>query len=130
MYDAKKVIVGILVFLALATAPFWLNAGKTTSMPELELPKTEKKCVETKEWMRANHMQLLDKWRNEVVRQDKREYVSMEYGKKYEKSLTLTCMKCHETKKKFCDRCHTYASVNPYCWSCHVAPVEKEEEKL
>jgi hypothetical protein len=35
-----------------------------------------------------------------------------------------TCMQCHTSKKKFCDTCHAYASVTPYCWDCHLAPVE------
>jgi hypothetical protein len=27
------------------------------------------------------------------------------------------------SKKQFCEECHTYASVKPYCWECHVVPV-------
>ncbi len=123
-----RVIIGVIVFLGLVTSPFWLSAGRSKPMPKLELPKIEKKCVEPKEFMRENHMQLLDDWRLEVVRQDDREYVSKEYGKKYLKSLTRTCLDCHENKKKFCDRCHTYTGVAPYCWTCHVAP--EVEEKI
>jgi hypothetical protein len=33
-------------------------------------------------------------------------------------------MACHTSKKEFCDRCHDYTSVTPYCWDCHLAPVE------
>ena len=25
-------------------------------------------------------------------------------------------------KADFCDKCHTYASVKPYCWDCHTEP--------
>jgi hypothetical protein len=75
--------------------------------------------------MRANHMTMLDDWRHEVVREGKRDYKN-EAGKKFKKSLTLTCLDCHENKKKFCDKCHTYAGVKPYCWECHVDPKAKE----
>ena len=127
MHDTNKVIVGIIVFVVLLTSPFWLNAfSKFKPMPELELPKAEKQCVEPKEWMKANHMQLLDEWRHEAVRLDERTYVSREYGKEYPKSLTLTCLDCHDKKKNFCDRCHTYANVKPYCWSCHVVPEDNQ----
>ena len=26
----------------------------------------------------------------------------------------------------FCDRCHNYLAVSPYCWDCHVDPKEFE----
>lgn len=121
MYDAGKVIAGLVVFLVLMTSPFWLNMGKTAEYPKLELPAVEKQCIESKEYMRANHMQMLDDWRLEAVRDGQREYVSSD-GRKFDKSLTRTCLKCHENKKNFCDRCHTYTSVKPYCWECHVDP--------
>ena len=47
-------------------------------------------------------------------------------GKMYNMSLSNTCMDCHSNKADFCDRCHDYASVQPYCWSCHIEdPKEK-----
>jgi hypothetical protein len=39
-------------------------------------------------------------------------------------SLTGTCLDCHSDKEKFCDACHTYSAVDPYCWDCHVIPEE------
>ena len=48
-------------------------------------------------------------------------------GKTYNMSLSNTCMDCHDNKAEFCDRCHDYASVRPYCWDCHIEnPKEKE----
>jgi hypothetical protein len=41
-------------------------------------------------------------------------------GKEFEMSLQKTCMKCHTNKAEFCDKCHNYASVRPYCWDCHI----------
>jgi hypothetical protein len=37
-------------------------------------------------------------------------------------SLTQTCMRCHESRADFCDRCHAYAGAQPACWGCHVDP--------
>jgi hypothetical protein len=39
MYDSGKVIVGILVFLALMSSPFWLNAGRVSKVPEPKKPR-------------------------------------------------------------------------------------------
>jgi hypothetical protein len=126
MYDSGKVIVGILVFLALMSSPFWLNAGRVSKVPEPKKPAVEKgkECVESNAYMRANHMQMVDEWRNEVVREAERDYLNTN-GKKFRKSLTLTCLDCHDEKKEFCDKCHTYAGVKPYCWECHIDPKEK-----
>jgi len=38
-------------------------------------------------------------------------------------------MHCHSNKKKFCDECHNYMAVKPFCWDCHIQPREKEESK-
>ena len=134
MYNGGKIIAGLIVFIGLFTFPVFYNMGKTSKMPEpklntpaiMELPEAERKCVESKEYMRANHMQLLNDWRDQVVREGDLEYVSTT-GKKYIMSLQNTCMHCHSNKKEFCDKCHTYASVpDPYCWTCHISPKEKE----
>ena len=121
----------IVVFVAVMLSPVWMGmAGKAdTPKPEItkELKAEGKKCVRSASWMRANHMQLLDEWRDEVVRDSDRDDVYM--GIHTDKSLSRTCMKCHDNKKNFCDRCHAYASVEPFCWTCHVEPKEKLEPK-
>jgi len=76
--------------------------------------------------MRANHMSLLDEWRDSVVRDADRLYKGTN-GKSFDMSLSTgeeSCLGCHVDKEKFCDRCHTYASVAPYCWECHTNPKE------
>lgn len=125
MYDTGKIITGLLVFIALVTFPAWYNqaVAKSVAKPELEYPK-DTKCVEPKAQMKALHMDMLNKWRDEVVRNGERTYVAAD-GTKYEKSLSKTCVSCH-TKATFCDRCHDYTGVNPYCWSCHIDPKEKK----
>lgn len=125
MQDGGKIITGIVIFVGLMTFPFWYNVGSAAyERPELELPKDAKQCVEETEWMRAEHMSLLNEWRDIAVREGKRDYVGLG-GKTYDMSLQNTCMECHKTKEKFCDRCHTTASVSPYCWDCHIAPKEE-----
>jgi hypothetical protein len=118
-----KIVAVLLGFIALLLFPIWFSAlfGGTGAKPQIVLPKTEKKCVANTEYMRHWHMDLLNNWRDEVVREGKRIYIS-EDGSKYEMSLTLTCLRCHDNKAKFCDQCHNYVGVDPYCWDCHVAP--------
>lgn len=125
MYDAGKVIVGLVVFLALITFPTWYNVatGKATYVPELAKPVKGERCVADTEYMRASHMDLLNTWRDQVVRHNVRVYVADD-GARYNMSLTSTCLDCHSNKKEFCDRCHDYMSVDPYCWDCHVIPEE------
>ncbi len=133
MYNAGKILIGLVIFLGLATFPFFYNMGKAVAKPEpkldtpeiMKLAKQDRKCVESKEFMRANHMQMLNDWRDSVVRDNTRVYVNAE-GKKFDMSLQNTCMRCHSNKKKFCDECHNYMAVAPYCWDCHIAPKEKE----
>ncbi|NJB69040.1 cytochrome c [Desulfobaculum xiamenense] len=125
MYDGGKIIAGIIVFLGLMTFPFWYNVGQAAyKTPELQKPANAKQCIETAEWMKAEHMQLLNEWRDEVVRNGNRLYTSKQSGEHFEMSLQKTCMSCHTSKKEFCDKCHDAAAVAPYCWDCHIAPKE------
>lgn len=122
MYNAKYVIPGIIVFLAVFTFPFWANVGSASYVkPELKYPADATECIESKEFMQAEHMQMLNTWRDEVVRNGNRIYTASN-GKEWNMSLQNTCMKCHANKEEFCDKCHDTNSVNPYCWDCHVAP--------
>ena len=129
MYDASKIVAGLAIFAVIATSPLWYNALSTASPAPPTLPKPANgstECVEATEYMRANHMQLLDRWRDTVVRDDVRTYTSELSGKEYTMSLSDTCLGCHSNKQQFCDACHTYSAVNPYCWTCHVIPEEAQ----
>ncbi len=126
MYDKGKVIAGLCIFLILITFPFWFNLGKAAPAPVLKLTdkaKAAKTCVLPKQTMKADHMQLLNEWRDSVVRDNKRIYVSSD-GKEYDMALTNTCLDCHGARAEFCTKCHNYASVTPYCWDCHIDPKE------
>jgi len=122
MNDRNKIIAGLIVFLAVFTLPVWYNLGKAAPAPELKLTdkaKEAKTCVMSTDYMRANHMQVLDLWRHSVVRNAERTFVNTE-GKAFDMSLSNTCLDCHSNKADFCDKCHDYASVSPYCWDCHI----------
>jgi hypothetical protein len=122
MYNKGIIIAGLAVFLVLVTFPFWYNLGKAAPAPERILTtqaKAAKECVLPVELIRTEHMQMLNDWRNTVVRDGMRLYVESN-GKKYEMSLSNTCLDCHSNKPEFCDRCHNYAAVTPYCWDCHI----------
>ena len=94
MYNAKYIIPGVLIAVVAFTSPFWLNlGGKTYVYPEVALPTGE----------------------------GKREYVATD-GRKWVISLQDTCMACHTNKADFCDKCHNSNNVDPYCWTCHIAP--------
>lgn len=122
MYNAKYIVPGLVIFVVLFTIPFWSNFGASKyERPALALPLTEKECIEPREFMAAEHMQLLNTWRDMALREEKREYVSSK-GKVWAISLQNTCMTCHVNKAEFCDKCHNSNSVSPYCWDCHVEP--------
>lgn len=126
------IIAGLAVFVIAVLSPFWFNmATETEAAPKPELTgpaATAKKCVLDKYDMRANHMSLLDEWRDSVVRDADRMYTGVN-GHSFNMSLSTgenSCLGCHNEKDKFCDRCHTYASVEVYCWDCHTNPKEIE----
>lgn len=127
MSDKGTVIIGLAILLVAAAFPVWYGflPGKRTAPPVIEKPAGETKCVEDTDYMTARHMDLLNTWRDEVVREGKRTHVSKD-GRKFEMSLTRTCMKCHVDREQSCDRCHNYMAVHPYCWDCHLG---REKEK-
>jgi len=126
MSDRGKILLGLAIFVILITFPFWsrLAAGEPElGRTELEYPDpaVASACVEDSTWMAANHPHLLNQWRNDVVRSGNTEYVASS-GETYLKSLTKTCLDCHEDRDAFCTRCHDYADVQPTCWECHTTP--------
>jgi hypothetical protein len=125
MNDRAKIVGGLTAFLVLVAFPIWHTVGLAgdVARPELELPEDSAQCVEDAQYMRAYHVDLLNQWRNAVVRDGEREHTSSS-GKTYNMSLTGTCMECHSNRDTFCTRCHDYANVEPRCWSCHVEPEE------
>jgi len=125
MHDTGKIITGLIVFLVIITSPMWYHkaSGTVPTIPDPKIISDSKVCVAPTDYMKVLHMDLLNEWRDDVVRRDDRFYLGLD-GKEYEKSLSHTCMDCHSNKSEFCDRCHDYTGVEPYCWDCHVEPRE------
>lgn len=123
MKDRGLIIAGLVIFVVLMTFPIWYNLAVGEATTKLDLAPADKgdRCVLERAEMRANHMDILNRWRDDVVRIGERIYKSPD-GTEYNMSLTNTCLDCHTQKDKFCDRCHNYLSVDPYCWSCHIIP--------
>jgi hypothetical protein len=122
MHDAGKIIAGLVIFLAIATSPmlYQWTKGAVPGPPELKISPESEQCVQPTQFMRSLHMDLLDDWRDEAVRDGDRTYVAFD-GKVYEKSIAGTCLSsCHSSKDEFCDRCHEYVGAEPYCWDCHA----------
>jgi len=123
------IILGLLIFIIGITFPFWYSGGEKAAPPKLDLDTPviaqlqNKKCMEDKAFMRANHMKLLNAWRDEAVREGRRLYTAKD-GRVFEKSLTGTCIQCHSNREQFCDRCHNYVGAKPSCFDCHVIPGE------
>jgi hypothetical protein len=132
MKDKGLIVIGLVVFTLIAISPFLYNFGNAAARPEIvlsEKAKAAKACVMPKAYMTSEHMQLLDQWRNEVVRNGQRIFETPNHPaqKQFVMSLSNTCLDCHSNKAEFCDRCHNHASVRPYCWDCHIdKPKEME----
>jgi hypothetical protein len=127
IYDKGKIFLGLAIFLALVASPFWYNpvfgTGKNAP-PEVKLPAKEKLCVLSRDEMRSSHMQVIYDWRETVVRGGGRT-VTLADGREFAMSLSNTCLGCHDNKKEFCDACHGYLAVKPFCWDCHFDPKEQ-----
>ena len=124
MGDNGKIYLGLAIFVILITFPFWGRLAAGDALPgraDLEYPANEEACVEDTPYMRASHMDLLNQWRDDLVREGNPDFVSSN-GQTYLKSLTKTCLSCHEDRDAFCTRCHDYADVQPTCWECHTTP--------
>ena len=81
MGDKGKILFGLSVFVILVTFPFWgrLAGGEPeVGRAELVYPDLSKAtaCVEDSAWMTANHMNLLNEWRDDLVRKGEGEYIS------------------------------------------------------
>jgi hypothetical protein len=125
MYNGGKVVAGLAIFAVIITSPFLLNIGRAHEAPQpsLDTPvinqMRDRQCVESAEYMRTEHMQMLNNWRDQVVRNGETFYVSSS-GREYTMSLENGCLECHSNQQEFCASCHTYANVDPYCWDCHT----------
>lgn len=119
-----KIALFVAVFCLIAAVPFAANATAPAKDPNVSLDTPtinalpEKRCVESAEYMRANHMVMLEQWRDDAVRSGDLTYVNSR-GERFEKSLHETCLSCHSNPDEFCTACHSYSGVSLYCEDCH-----------
>ena len=93
---------------------------KAGGAPKPVITKAAKgeQCVEPTDFMRRNHMKLLDHHRDQAVIQ----------GVRTKKHSLKECINCHASEKTgsvatakedFCVSCHSYAAVKIDCFDCH-----------
>ena len=104
--------------LAVASPVLAADAGRVPK-PAIEAGRGEK-CVESTEFMRKNHMELLKHQRDET----------MHKGIRTTKYSLNGCIECHASRKNdsvvgsqqnFCQSCHSYAAVKLDCFECHAS---------
>jgi hypothetical protein len=126
MRDAWKIAGGTALFVALALAPVWQRAGaQRAERPAPKIARPEARCVAPRELMRVSHMQVLDGWRDAVVRGGASRTATTAEGHQVARSLSGGCLECHPNQREFCDRCHDDLLVRPVCWSCHQEKRER-----
>jgi len=121
MYKGHRIIIFLVVFASLVLIPVTLNVGNASEapVPAIDSALAGTECVEPVDFMRAEHMQQLNAWRIQNVRNGGVEYTNFA-GRVFEASLENTCLSCHSNRVEFCDTCHTYVAVEPECWDCHI----------
>ena len=119
----------LLAMLALmavsALAPLLANATEPAWLPKPARGQGEK-CVAETDWMRRNHMTVLNHQRDDTVHQ----------GVRTRRFSLKGCIDCHAVKgadakpvtvaspQHFCRTCHDYAAVRVDCFECHASRPE------
>jgi len=116
--SAAALVVGfgaLIVLSPLATA----GDGAGVPKPVIQKAKGEQ-CVEDTDYMRRNHMKVLNHHRDKTVHE----------GIRTKQHSLKNCIECHATpnekgersvlgKDNFCQSCHSYAAVQVDCFQCH-----------
>ena len=120
----------LVAFLVMgAFLPGQVLAEGRSLLPSIAKGKGDK-CVLPTDYMRRNHMDLLDHQRDETVLG----------GIRTKKFSLKGCVSCHAVKgadgravtvkdpKHFCASCHNYAAVQIDCFDCHASrPGENQQ---
>ena len=108
-------------------APVLAADGSRVPKPVIEAGKGEK-CVESTEFMRRNHMELLKHQRDATMHQ----------GIRTTKYSLNGCIDCHASRKNnsvvgsdqnFCQSCHSYTAVTIDCFECHASKPRTSAER-
>lgn len=119
-----------LAWPALVLASVMATALSPASASEGKRPINARgeQCVESTDFMRRNHMELLKHHRNETMRQ----------GIRTTKHSLKGCVECHASEKTgsvaaskedFCVSCHAWTAVHLDCWDCHATKPGKKTAK-
>lgn len=115
----------LLVAAVLALPLGAAGAGEPAWLPKPARGQGDK-CVEDTDWMRRNHMAVLNHQRDDTVHD----------GIRTERFSLKGCIDCHAVKaadgkpvtvaseKHFCRTCHDYAAVRIDCFECHASRLE------
>lgn len=121
--------------LGLMVALLPLAQASAGDVPKPVIQKGEgDKCVEDTDYMRRNHMKVLNHHRDKTMHE----------GIRAKQHSLKNCIDCHATpnaagqktvlgKDHFCQSCHAYAAVSIDCFQCHSskpAPVRQRPAAL
>ncbi len=114
-----------LCIASMMVVAFTMTISAEDLRPEISKGKGEA-CIDDKDFMRLNHMDLLRHDRDKTMRTGNRD---IKYSLK-------KCINCHavdgpdgktltvESPKHFCRSCHDYAAVSIDCFQCHASRPE------
>ena len=124
---ARLLIICLMMTIGYESASSSILQATGIAKPIIPKGKTEA-CVADSDFMRRNHMDLLQHDRDETVHDGNR---NIKYSLK-------KCISCHAVEgsdgkavkaadsKHFCRACHDYAAVTIDCFQCHASrPSEK-----
>lgn len=113
-----------LLIITVALAAATLPGLSFADVPFPDIPKGKgDKCVAPTDVIRQTHMHLLLHKRDQTMHE----------GIRTKQYSLRECLNCHvqpdkngkypsiESKKHFCNACHSYAAVTIDCFQCHVA---------
>ena len=118
----KRLLAWVVVVLTTTTLA-WAESDtqpKASGAPKPVITKAVKgeQCVEDTDYMRRNHMKILNHQRDETVIK----------GIRTKKHSLKGCVDCHASEKTgsvatakedFCVSCHSYTAVKIDCFECH-----------
>lgn len=117
----KSVAALVVGFGALVALSPLATAGEGAAVPKPVIQKAKgEQCVEDTDYMRRNHMKVLNHHRDKTVHE----------GIRTKQHSLKNCIECHATpnekgersvlgKDNFCQSCHNYTAVKVDCFQCH-----------
>lgn len=117
----KSAVALFVGFGALVVLSPLATAGDGAGVPKPVIQKAKgEQCVEDTDYMRRNHMKVLNHHRDKTVHE----------GIRTKQHSLKNCIECHAApnekgersvlgKDNFCQSCHSYAAVKVDCFQCH-----------